>query len=51
MLTGRTDKAGKFAFPADEDGFWTAEARAGDQIARATVRVGGPETQRELISP
>jgi len=51
VLTGRTDKAGKFAFPADEDGFWTAEARAGDQIARATVRVGGPETQRELISP
>ena len=51
VLTGRTDKAGKFAFPADEDGFWTAEARAGNEIARATVRVGGPGQQRELISP
>jgi hypothetical protein len=51
VLTGRTDKEGKFAFPAEEDGFWTAEARAGDQIARATVRVGGPGQQREMISP
>ena len=51
MLTGRTDKEGKFEFPADEDGFWTAEARAGNEIARATVRVGAPEKQRELLSP
>jgi hypothetical protein len=51
VLTGHTDKAGKFAFPADEDGFWTAEARAGNEIARATVRVGSPGQSRELISP
>jgi len=51
VLTGRTDKEGKFAFPAEEDGFWTAEARAGNEIARATVRVGGPGQRRELISP
>src|SRR4051794_41513368 len=42
VLTGRTDKEGKFEFPADEDGFWIAEARAGDEIARVTVRVGKP---------
>jgi nickel transport protein len=51
VLTGRTDKEGKFVFPADEDGFWTAEARAGDEIARATVRVGKSDARRELISP
>ena len=28
-LTGRTDSAGKFEFPADKDGFWSAEARSG----------------------
>jgi hypothetical protein len=51
VLTGRTDKDGKFEFPADEDGFWTAEARAGNEIARATVRVGTPGRRSELISP
>ena len=51
VLTGRTDKEGKFAFPADEDGFWTAEARAGSEIARATVRVGTPGQQHEPLSP
>lgn len=50
-LTGRTDKNGKFEFPADEDGFWTAEARAGSEIARATVRVGKPGQSREPLSP
>jgi nickel transport protein len=49
--TGRTDSQGKFEFAADEDGFWTAEARAGDEIARATVRVGQPGQPREPISP
>ena len=43
-LTGRTDSAGKFEFPADEDGLWSAEARTGDEIARVTIRVGGPAT-------
>jgi hypothetical protein len=51
VLTGRTDSQGKFEFPADEDGFWTAEARAGNEIARATVRVGTPGAQREPLSP
>ena len=46
-LTGRTDKDGKFEFPASQDGFWTAEARAGDEIARATVRVGTPGQKDE----
>ena len=50
-LTGRTDKEGKFEFPADEDGFWIAEARAGDEIARVTVRVGKPGQQSEPLSP
>jgi nickel transport protein len=51
VLTGRTDKEGKFEFSADADGFWTAEARAGGEIARATVRVGTPGQQSEPISP
>jgi nickel transport protein len=49
--TGRTDSQGKFEFAADEDGFWTAEARAGNEIARATVRVGKPGQPGEPISP
>jgi len=40
-LTGHTDSAGKFEFPADEDGFWSAEARSADEISRVMVRVGG----------
>jgi hypothetical protein len=51
VLTGRTDKEGKFEFSAEEDGFWTAEARAGGEIARAIVRVGTPGRQSEPISP
>lgn len=47
VRTGRTDKDGKFEFPAGEDGFWTAEARAGGEVARATVRVGAPGQRRE----
>ena len=49
-LTGRTDGGGRFDFPADRDGFWSAEARSGDEIARASVRVGGQE-QQEPLSP
>ena len=49
--TGKTDKDGKFSFGTDRDGLWTAEARAADQVARATIRVGGPGDQREGISP
>ncbi|MBV9014544.1 MAG: DUF4198 domain-containing protein [Alphaproteobacteria bacterium] len=50
-LTGRTDKDGKFEFPADEDGLWTAEARNGSEVARATVRVGGQTQKTEPLSP
>jgi hypothetical protein len=39
-LSGHTDNAGKFEFSANEDGFWSAEARGGGEIARVTVRVG-----------
>jgi hypothetical protein len=49
-LTGRTDKAGKFEFPADSDGLWSAEARSGSEIARVTVRVGGAK-ESEPLSP
>lgn len=51
VRTGRTDSTGKFEFAAGEEGFWTAEARAGDEIARAAVRVGDPRQQREPLSP
>jgi hypothetical protein len=50
VLTGRTDKAGKFEFAAEADGMWTAEARSGGEIARVMVRVGGKEAQ-EPLSP
>jgi hypothetical protein len=40
--TGHTDKDGKFSFGTDRDGLWTAEARNGDEIARASIRVGKP---------
>src|SRR5690348_10556998 len=40
-LTGRTDKSGRFEFFADRDGFWSVEARSGDEIARISKRVGG----------
>ena len=51
-LTGRTDSEGKFEFGADRDGFWSAEARNGDEVARATVRVGGQQqTEAEPLSP
>jgi hypothetical protein len=51
VRTGHTDGEGKFEFPADEEGFWTVEARSGDEIARATVRVGGPGQSPEPLSP
>jgi hypothetical protein len=52
-LTGRTDRDGKFAFAADRDGMWTAEARNGSEVARATVRVSGaaPQQEPEPLSP
>jgi hypothetical protein len=50
-LTGRTDSAGRFQFPADRDGFWSAEARDGDEIGRVMVRVGGKGGDQEPLSP
>src|SRR5207253_2306625 len=49
-LTGHTDSEGKFEFGADRDGFWSAEARAGGEVARASVRVGR-EQKTEPLSP
>jgi nickel transport protein len=50
-LTGKTDSEGKFEFGADRDGFWSAEARADGEVARAIVRVGRQEQQTEPLSP
>jgi hypothetical protein len=41
VKTGKTDKDGKFEFGTDRDGLWTAEARNGTEVARATIKVGG----------
>jgi hypothetical protein len=49
--TGKTDDSGKFYFSADRDGFWTAEARRGDEVARVSVRVTGLEGSTEPLSP
>jgi nickel transport protein len=51
VLTGHTDSDGKFQFGADRDGMWSVEAHANDEIARATVRVGGRKEQTEPLSP
>lgn len=50
-LTGRTDANGKFVFEADRDGFWSAEARNADQIARVMIRVGGETQPQSRVSP
>ena len=50
-LTGRTDSTGKFEFSANTDGLWSAEAHAGSEIARVTVRVGGGTEASEPLSP
>ena len=51
-FTGRTDSEGKFEFGADKDGFWSAEARNGDEVARVMIRVGGQQQQpEEPLSP
>ena len=50
-LTGRTDGNGKFAFEADSDGFWSAEARSADQVARIMIRVGGETQSQSRVSP
>jgi hypothetical protein len=51
VTTGKTDKDGKFVFGTDRDGMWTAVARNGDEVARATIRVGGDSHEPNGISP
>jgi len=52
VITGRTDAGGKFAFEADRDGFWSAEAHGADQVARVMIRVGGEAQQpQSRVSP
>ena len=47
-LAGRTDSQGKFQFSAGADGFWSAEAHSGGEIAHVMVRVGGAGRQENL---
>ena len=49
--TGKTDSSGKFYFTADRDGFWTAEARQGDEVARVSVKVSDLEGGTERVPP
>jgi hypothetical protein len=49
--TGRTDADGKFEFGADRDGFWSAEARTGAEVARVAIRVEGNTGQGQGVSP
>jgi nickel transport protein len=51
VVTGRTDADGKFVFEADRDGFWSAEARTPDQIARIMIHVGGEPQTPNRFSP
>jgi nickel transport protein len=52
VITGRTDADGKFVFAADQDGFWSAEAKGADQVARVMIRVGGESNaSQSRISP
>ncbi|HEX3536489.1 MAG TPA: hypothetical protein VHU15_06955 [Stellaceae bacterium] len=51
VIAGKTDSNGKFYFTANRDGFWTAEARRGDEVARVSVRVTGLEGGTEQLSP
>ena len=52
VITGRTDVEGKFVFDADQDGFWSAEAKGADQVARVMIRVGGEAQQSQSwLSP
>jgi hypothetical protein len=50
-LTGRTNAEGKFVFDADRDGFWSAEARSADYVARVMIRVGGEAEPHSGPSP
>ena len=51
VVTGHTDADGKFVFEADRDGFWSAEARDADRVARIMIRVGGESQSQSKVSP
>jgi len=52
VKNGKTDKDGKFTFSTDRDGLWTAQARNGTEVARATIRVGGQQGKEQgALSP
>ena len=50
-VSGRTDAEGKFVFAADRDGFWSAEARSSDYVARVMIRVGAEQQSQSWLSP
>src|SRR5436305_15208647 len=50
-LTGRTDNEGKFEFGAARDGLWSAEARSGAAVRRASVRGGGAQRNGAPLAP
>jgi nickel transport protein len=50
-VTGRTDAEGKFVFAANQDGFWSAEARSADYVARVMIRVGTEQQSQSWLSP
>jgi nickel transport protein len=51
VVTGKTDADGKFVFEADHDGFWSAEARNANEVARVMIRVGEESQSQSRISP
>ena len=51
VLAGHTDADGKFVFDADRDGYWSAEARNADYVARIMIRVGGEPQSQSWLSP
>jgi nickel transport protein len=51
VVTGKTDADGKFVFEADRDGFWSAEARNANEVARVMIRVGEESQSQSRISP
>ena len=46
-----SDAEGKFVFTADQDGFWSAEARSPDYVARVMIRVGDKTESPNWLSP
>jgi len=50
-VTGHTDAEGKFVFSANQDGFWSAEARSPDYVARVMIRVGAEQQSQTWLSP